>query len=112
MHFANGRFKFLQKLLWETLPKWGVGEQANEDINVIGRKEEQGKTSRTNREVRVDVDAAGAIRLRRVSGFNGHLATIDIPASLVVLLGVGNVSLSGAPATDDRCNDQAEEDDP
>ena len=93
------------------LPKLGVGERANEDINVIGRKEEQGKTSRTNRDIRVDVDAAGAIRLRRVLGFNGHLATIDI--FLVVLLGVGNVGLSGAlPTTDDRCDDQAKEDDP
>lgn len=90
-----------------------------EDINVSGQKEVQGKTSRTNRggscigDVRVEVDAAGAIRLRRVLGFNWHPATIGIPTSLVVLLDVNKVGLSGAPpATGDCCNDQAEEDDP
>ena len=48
------------------------------------------------------VAAARTIRLRRVLGFIG-LATIDIPASELVLLGVGKVGPSGAPpAIDDR----------
>lgn len=75
------------------------------DINVSSQ---EGNKERTNRGescigvVSVGVAAARTIRLRRVLGFIG-LATIDIPASELVLLGVGKVGPSGAPpAIDDR----------
>jgi hypothetical protein len=57
------------------------------------------------------VDTSGAtICLRRVLGLIGHLAS---KGTLLVLLGEGKVSLSGAsPAMDDHREDQAEENNP
>jgi hypothetical protein len=62
----------------------------------------------------VGVDASGTtIRLQRVLGLIGHLASIDVTAALLVLLGEGKVGLSGtSPAIDNHRKDQGKENDP
>ena len=81
----------------------------------MARKNKEG-TSQTNRGescvgvVRVGVDAAGAISLRRVLGLVRGLAGIDVPDARLVLVGVGKVGSSDAPSTiDDSCDKEANE---
>jgi hypothetical protein len=82
----------------------------------ISTKRSRGGTSETNRGkscigvVRVGMDAAGAIRLRRVLGLVRRLAGIDVYDARLVLVGVGKVDPSDAPPTiDDACDDEADE---
>ena len=76
----------------------------------------RGRTSETNRGescvgfASVGVDAAGAIRLRRVLGLVRRLASIDVADARLVLVGVGKIGPSDAPpAIDDSCDKEADE---
>jgi hypothetical protein len=85
-------------------------------LTSVTRNKNRAGTTETNRGescvgvVRVGMDAAGAIRLRRVLGLVRRLASIDVPDARLVLVGVGKVGPGDAPPTiDDSCDDESDE---